>query len=334
MTDFIKIAKTYISKGIPVIPVSPITKTPQIGNWSIFQTRLMSEKEVDNYFKDAKGIAILTGGKWGMFCLDIDFKYSLDSTLWDRIKDKIGSHILSKMICQKTKNGGYHLLCKVPETRLFGNEKYASRYTTAYEKHLSYLAAYENPRTRDNALKIALNDKSRVLIESRSGSKDRTGGYFLISPSEGYEVIYGKAFNMLTEVEYDYLIEVSRSFNEVIDTKSSLVSAEYTNNWEISPFDDYNENGDIVDLLVEYGWEILEERGNDVRVKRPGAVNSNSSGLYDRGSKVFNCFSTSTEFEVGKGYNPVQVLSLLMFDNDMSLTYKYLIEKGYGKNKS
>lgn len=329
--DFVKVAKEYISKGIPVIPVSSTTKTPQIGNWHVFQKRLMTLDECEINFKNATGIAVLCGGNWRIFCLDADMKYSLSHDTWDNYKEKLGKDLLSKLVCQKTRNSGYHLLCKVPKSRLNGNEKFASRYTTAYEKHKTYLEAYENPRTRDNALRIASNDKSRVLFESRSGSIDSAGGYFLISPTEGYEVIFGKSFKELTEQEYDFFIEATRSFNEVLDKKTNLVSQEYTTNWVVNPFEDFNEKSDPIDTLIKFGWDIIDERGKSIRLKRPGGSFSKSSALYDTESKIFNCFSTSTEFDVSKGYSPLQVYALLECEEDYSLVYKNLIELGYGK---
>lgn len=64
MSDFINIAKEYSSRGFSVIPVSPITKQPTIGDWSQFQKRPMTLEECEKNFKNSKGIAVLCGGNY------------------------------------------------------------------------------------------------------------------------------------------------------------------------------------------------------------------------------------------------------------------------------
>jgi len=208
-----KVAKKFIDQGYSVIPCGE-NKTPLIPNWGKFQIKPMTKVQADQYFTKAKYIGLLTGGDTRVVCFDFDLKYDLTGFLWERFKESVPNKILKKMYVQTTKNGGYHLAFIAPESRLFGNQKLSSRYTTAYEQHESYMHAFNNPDTRDKALKIGLNDKSRVLIETRSGTPKVRGGYFLIAPSPGYTKLNGK-LTEITEDEYDILDEAARSFNEV-----------------------------------------------------------------------------------------------------------------------
>tara|TARA_R110000868_G_scaffold74337_13_gene215060 strand:+ start:35413 stop:36402 length:990 start_codon:yes stop_codon:yes gene_type:complete len=326
MGDFREIAKNYIDNGLWVIPVSNM-KQPSISNWRDLQTRPMNDKEIDKGFKRCHGIALLMGGAPRLFAADFDLKYSLNPNLYDEIKLKIPREILEKTYVQKTKNGGYHWIYRIPESRLSGNEKFANRYTTAYEKHKIYIEYYEDPRTRDTAIKTAANHKSLVLLESRSGSIERCGGYVLMPPTEGYSFVYGK-ITELTEEEYDIVVETLRSFNEVKEL-GKIDKRHDTFDWEISPWDDYNERGDIVELLAESGWSVIDQSSKTIRFKRPGAT-SGSSALFDKESKIFNCFSTSTSLSVDKGYNAASLYIELECDGDGKLAYQNLISLGFG----
>lgn len=327
----IKIAKSYLKQGFSVIPVT-LQKIPAIPSWGKYQKEAMTLEEADEHFKDAKAIAVLCGGKSRLFCLDADMKYDLSGDLWERFKKALPNSLMKKLYCQKTKNSGFHLVCIVPETRLFGNEKFASRYTTPEERHKTYMEAYSSVRTRDASLNIAVNDKNRVLFESRSGTPEQAGGYFLIPPSPGYEKVYGK-FQEISEEEYDILVETARSFNEVVVEKT--LGKDFDNiQWAVSPFEHYNSEGDVIDLLSDYGWTLVSDRGRLWRLKRPGNSPTKDSAIYDTETKILNVFSTSTSFDVGRGYSHTGVFIHLACKDDEKVGYRKLVERGWGKRNS
>lgn len=326
MADFRDIARQYINNGLWVIPVTKM-KQPSISNWRDLQTRPMTEKEIDKNFKRAYGIALLMGGGPCLFAADFDLKYSLNPNLYEEIKDKVPVEILKKTYVQNTVSGGFHWIYKVPKSRLFGNEKFANRYTTAYEKHKIYLEYYSDPTTRDVAIKTAANHKSLVLLESRSGTIERCGGYVLMPPTKGYSHVYGK-ISELTEDEYDTVVEVLRSFNEVKEI--GVVDKKYDDyEWGLSVWDDFNERGDVVSLLTDSGWAIVDESVKNIRFKRPGAT-SGSSALFDKNSRIFHCFSTSTCFDVSRSYNCSGIFIELEADGNTKLAYQNLISLGFG----
>lgn len=326
MNDFRDIAKQYIAKGLWVIPVTSM-KQPAIKNWRELQTRPMTEKEINRYFKKCHGIALLMGGKPRLVGIDFDLKYSLNPNLYQEVKEALPVKLLEKTYVQETRNDGFHWIYKVPKTRLFGNEKFANRHTNAYEKHQIYMEYYSNPRTREIAAKTAANHKSLVLIESRSGSYERCGGYVLMPPTEGYKAVYGK-IHELTEEEYDLLTETLRTFNEVKGLVTS--DRQYDNfEWKLTPWEDYNERGDVVELLANCGWTKEDETDMSIRFKRPGAT-SGSSALFDKERRVFNCFSTSTSLSVDKGYSPSSLFAELEHDGDKKSAYLSLIDMDFG----
>jgi hypothetical protein len=328
MANYIEIAKSYVRAGYSVIPVNS-TKSPAIAAWGKLQIAPPTEAECEKMFSDCWGFALLTGGSSRVWLLDVDCKYDLSGTLWEDLKNSIPKTILEKAYVQSTMNGGYHLAFIVPENKVEPNAKYASRYTTEYEKHETYLQAFKSPELRRNALKIALQDSSRVLLESRGGSSSKVcGGFFLMPPSPGYKHIYGK-LQEITEDEYDVVVDIARSFNEVIKEDTKLQT--YDNgDWVQTPFDHFSEEGDAVELLINAGWNIISENKQVIRFKRPGLVSSASSALYDKESRIFSCFTTSSCFEA-KSYNAVGVLANLEFDECYNSTYNYLVKNGYGK---
>lgn len=323
MANLTGLAKKYTAAGFSVIPVGT-NKIPTIWSWKDFQQRPMTPDEVDKHFKNAYGIALVCGVK-GVTCIDIDLKYDLTGDLFERYKAKLPNSILKKLYVQSTQSKGIHLvfMCDFIE----GNQKLANRFTTVYEKHQTYTETFHNHQTRDKALKIASNDTTRVLIETRG-----EGGYFLIAPSPGYKHIYGK-LDTITEEEYHIILDTAREFNEVEVKKDSRYQAAAPNSdWEITPFNDYNDRADCIHLLEMNGWEVVHRGRENIRLKRPGR-SSPSSANYNEDMKQLYIFSTSTSFDPNKAYSPADVFNHLECNDDIGLCYNKLIEMGYGKRK-
>ena len=232
-------------------------------------------------------------------------------------------------MCQSTVNKGYHLIFKVPSTCIRPNEKLAARPTTAYERHQTYMEAFMDPEKMDKALKIGLNDSSRILFETRGGTPDACGGYFLIYPSTGYEYL-GGTIGELTEEEFEQILSVARSFNQVAALDKPIEKPGYERVWEKTPFEHYNEEGDVLAVLLDNGWTALPEYRNNVRLLRPGKTFAKHSAMYDLNSGVLNVFSTSTIFDVNKGYSKASVFIILECEGDQVLAYKKLVDMGFG----
>lgn len=324
MTNYSELAKKYIKAGFSVIPVSS-NKTPSVREWGKYQIAKMSEEEADKHFNNVFGIALLGGTEKNITILDFDLKYSLRSDFFDNFKKALPVDLLQKMYVQSTMSGGYHFIfsCKKVEN----NMKLCSRYTTPYEKHETYLEAFNDPKTRDKALRIASNDMSRILIETRGN-----GGYALLSPSPGYKHVYGKIQEISIE-EYDLLMETARSFSEVIEERKDIRLEKYNKEFEVSPFADFNERFDVISYLEDNGWEVMKGQGKSIRLKRAGNPSSGSSALFDTESRLMNVFSTSTIFDVGRAYSPADIFILLDCNNDTSLAFSKMVDLGYGKEK-
>jgi hypothetical protein len=300
--NYRKVATDLYKCGLSVLPIGE-DKMP-IGKWKKNQTELI---EPDSRFNDCLGIGMCCGTDQNIQCVDIDCKYDLTGTLFADYKNQIAlfsKDLLKKMTVQKTQNNGYHFIFRCAE--IAGNQKIANRLATADE----YLTKKE---------------KTKTLIETREA-----GGYIMIAPSPGYEIIYGDLTNLMeiTPDERQILLTCASTFNEFfVESSDYKMKKEVP---DISPFEDYNNRGDIIEILKDCGWtETGMNRGN-IMLLRPGGEKLWSAGYHPEMRK-FRCFSQSTEFDVTKSYMPATVLTLVKFNGDYKEAAKWLFGQGYGK---
>ena len=97
-----------------------------------------------------------------------------------------------------------------------------------------------------------------------------------------------------------------------------------------SPFSDYDQRGDVLQLLKRHGWKIVKSTVEKTYLQRPGDTEHFTSGDYNHKLGLFGVFSTSTEFEVGKGYRPYAVYTILECEGNFRLAAKRLLKEGYG----
>ena len=96
---------------------------------------------------------------------------------------------------------------------------------------------------------------------------------------------------------------------------------------ESRPGDDFNERGDIRDVLRRHGW-TLAQAGENEYWRRPGKTSGWSATLKDG---VFYVFSSSAApFEPNRAYSPFGVYSLLEHNGDYAVAASTLRANGYG----
>lgn len=271
--------------------------------------------------------------------IDIDIKHDITGNLFERYKLAIEQEckgLLSKLVVQKTRSNGYHFIYRCAE--IAGNLKLSNRMTTDEERAFTYAKTYEAEVTKGKsdtdakkvAEKAAANDNVRVLIETRG-----LGGMIVCAPSQGYELIYGDFYSIqeITIDEREVLFSTARQLNEVLEqvVVAKTVKIEKTDGK--SPFEDYNERGDVVALLQSFGWQIVQNKGKKIIFKRPGQTTAQSSGNFDTEKNWFSVFTTSTEFRPLTAYQPYAVFAVLECNGDYSLASKKLLDLGFGEAK-
>ena len=308
----IRIAIKYLNKGFSVIPVTK-DKNPAIEAWGSYIYSPIPAAKAQALFENADGIALLMGGKKKLTTIDIDSKYDLTGTLFDRLKKEIGSTLLSKLCCHSTRNNGFHLIFSCEKVE--GNQKLAMRPCTKEEKLQTLQEGLDKGLDIDIALSSSLADACRVLIETRG-----EGGYVLIPPSDGYKHIYGKIQD-ISKQEYNTLMEICRSFNlytPAVKNYQLSRALRNPNPDKVNSFKNFNENCDVLKLLSSFGWdEVGTNSDGFVMIKRPNA-SSKHSAYFNPVDRAFWVFSTSSGFEIQKRYSAVDILLVLKYNSDGS----------------
>jgi replicative DNA helicase len=296
-------AKEYLKAQLSVIPTKE-DKLPALLSWKPYQTSKIKEEEIDSLFTGAnvKGLAIICGAiSGGLEVIDVDTKHDTTGSLWEELKALIEDNlqdVYSRLVIAQTRSGGYHI--------------------------------YYRCNTIAGNLKLATKLNKEVLIETRG-----EGGYVIAPPTTAYKYIQGEPVNIptITTEEREILFSITKSFNELQDEKPKVntTSATPYNATGLSPFEDYNQRGDIVAVLEAKGWRIVSQKGQRINLLRPGSTDSKTSGNFHTGLRVLRVFSSSTEFNPDKGYSSSQVFSLLECNGDNKIAYRRLLELGYGE---
>lgn len=314
-------------EGLQFMPVKA-NKLPIVKGWQ--------QSQVKHDLSKCEAVGLVCGSLSGnLEVVDVDVKYDLTGKLFDNYKrliHEIDPNLLKKLVIQKTRGGGYHVIyrCSV----IGGNQKLANRPTTKEEKDKTYEETYkaelkkstDDVKARQIAEKASNADKVRVLLETRG-----EGGYVMCYPTAGYELIFGDYYgiNEITPEEREVLHGVARQFNSVLEaiTAPKIFT---TKRDGLTPFDDYNERGDVIGLLQEHGWKVVGRKGAKTVFLRPGQTTSQSSGNFDEDKKWFSVFTTSTEFKPETAYLPYAVFAVLECGGDFKLAAKKLLDMGYG----
>lgn len=305
-------ARKYLALNLSSIPVDG-NKCP-IFRWKIYQKRKPTVDEVCRWFKKStSGIAIVTGKVSGCLeVVDVDCKYDLSGSLMEDFCELLKEHapvLFPKLVIARTINKGFHVVYRVSAESIAGNKKIALRPATPAEQ--------------------AAGDKVKDLIETRG-----EGGYFVTAPTLGYEFTQNDldGIPIISIEERDLIFKIARSFDQMpikcLPANVNRKSFRSTN--PTSSFDDFNERGDVSALLEQSGWRHVYSRADRMFFKRPGTTESKTSANFHTKLRVFYVFSTSTEFEGGRGYNPVGVYTILKHGGDFSAAGKSLLSEGFG----
>ena len=278
------VAKLFKNKyKTSCIPVTT-EKTPLV-KWSKYRDKLPTNEEISRWFRRDNAIAVVAGS---VQCIDFDEKYSpgIFEKFCKRCKENMVDVLRHGLLCQKTPSGGYHLI--------FISE----------------------PNEKNQKLAVAEN--GNVAIETRA-----SGGYFLISPSKGYQIISGSIDHIptITIEERDELFSIARSFNcshkekQVYDTSIE------------KPGDDYDSKADIPELLRLHDWTHVN--GNNWR--RPNKTTGISATWNHIPNRLF-VFSSSTQFEPNVAYRPWHIYAILKCNGDFRKAAAELSQMGYGSH--
>jgi hypothetical protein len=297
-TILLQAAEAYAKDNLSVI-VTQKDKRP-LGAWKGYQSIKITEEELDKKLQhpDAYGIGIVCGKiSNNTEVLDIDLKHDLSGNLGSELRSMIEDNapgLLPKMRVHETPSGGYHFLyrCETIE----GNQV------------------------------LAKNANGETLIETRGED-----GQVVAYPTTGYIKLdgYSDAIQTITIEERNILFDIARSFNQKVESKLSAVVDKNTD--QDLPGNDFNKRGDILKTFQDAGWKLVREDSERIYFLRPGYSTATTSGDYHKGHKLFKAWSSSTEFEPGRGYSLFSVYAILNHKGDFKAAAKQLASDGYGK---
>lgn len=298
-------AELYLGLGLSVVPLQE-DKRPATKEWKSLQTQRLQPSELETYFKPSvPSIGIVCGAiSGGLEVIDVDIKHDTTGKLWEELSELLSTYLFeetySSLVIAKTKNGGFHIY-------------------------------YKSDSIPGNIPDLARNTSKESLIETRG-----EGGYVVAPPTRGYSFYQNDLSSIpkITPNQRELILNICRSFNQLQKEspkeKHTTNSSSFTSSG-LTPWEDYNQRGDVVELLEKHSWKYVSQQGERVHLKRPGETDSPISGNFHTSKRKLRVFSTSTVFDSDIAYTPSQVFILLECNGDTKLAYKRLRELGYGE---
>ncbi len=303
MTNYKDIATKYASAGLKVIPFwnqsDGSKRFPS--DYSKYR-EAQSQADIDSLFsRDCDGICMLCTD--GIEAIDIDKKHDPKGTIINDLITAIEDFGVNvNAVVQSTKSGGCHLIyrCEKPD----GNRKLAAR-----------------------------DGCKEAMIETRGN-----GGLLFIHPTPGYLFQTGDVFSIprISQATRNELINVCLHLDERRPIDGSSHTQQATDkSGNITPWDDYNQRTNILDLVKLYGWTVLATRGDYVRLNRPNAKHSRGVDASVIISKnVFYPFTSSEVFSPNKGYTPHAFYTMSQFGGNFKASASALYQEGYGSRNT
>lgn len=301
MKSYLQAAKEYHAAGLKVIP---FTNGPDGGK--IFPRDYAKYRDaqtpddIDRLFSvSSDGICLLCTD--GIEAVDIDTKHDERGTIVDDLCTAIDDFGFNMpRIVQKTKSGGLHIIYRCPNPD--GNRKLAKR-----------------------------KGSSEAVIETRG-----KGGLLFVWPTPGYDFLNnGSLLDIpaVTQQERDNLIALCQHLDETEPERfeTKIVKKEGRELTGVTPWDAFDQSTDILEMMVGYGWRVIGQRGEYVRLNRPGAKNSRGvDGTVIQNHNLFYPFTSSDEFTPNKGYSPSSVFAIKEHRGDFSAAARELYLQGFG----
>ncbi|MFN3196136.1 MAG: VapE domain-containing protein [Chlorobiota bacterium] len=301
----LNLAEIYIESGLSIIPIVNGEKRPPIA-WKKYQNAPPEKEKIHSWFGDGSNyeLALVCGGvSNGLEVIDIDNHLNNATEVFNSYIELIkefDEDLYNSLVIESTQSEGYHILYFCEEIE--GNSKLATQ--------------------------LDEDGTKKTVIETRG-----EGGYLLSYPSNGYDLIQNsiEKIPFITFEQRNYLLNLAKSFDTVgTHQKETTYKSNESNNLSVG--DDFNNRGDIQDILISFGW-ILESKINGVeKWKRPGKREKGHSATFNyKNSGLFYVFSSNAHpLESEKSYNKFALYTYLKHNGDFKEATKDLAKQGYG----
>ena len=310
-------ATSYLRAGLCVLPAILAEKRPALSGWKQYQRCLPTERQVQTWFADAPAMCILAGAVSGHLEM-IDFDH--EGELFDRWRDLVATDLpalVERLVVERSQSGGRHVIYRC-ETPIPGNLKLAQRTVVVASVDPVEIAGKRYvPRRVGDRFEITC-----TLIETRG-----EGGLFLCDPTPDYQIEQGSlnALPELSEADRGVLIEAACALNETMPPVTRAPARMLDAG---RPGDDFNERGDVREVLQGHDWQLVRS-GENQYWRRPGKELGWSATL--RGGVFYVFSSNAAPFEPDKAYAPFTVYTLLNHDGNFAAAATALRAEGYGQ---
>ncbi len=295
MNSTFKAALQYIEQGWSVVPIPLGAKGPNLKDWP--KLRITAGDAAEYYFGTESNVGLLLGAaSGGMVCIDLDHDVAVE--LAERYLPPTG------LVAGRTQRPGTHRFYIVT-----GELKSKS---------------HKLPGTGGKPTVEILSDGRQVVV---GPSVHPTGDvYDVLGDGEAATVDAEDLFvavAMLHAAVLDRLgLQESQPTEQQADRQPSGTPT------NLRPGDDFNERGDVRELLRQHGWQFVHG-GENEHWRRPGKDVGTSATLKD--GKLFYVFSSAAApFEPSQCYSPFGVFTILEHGGDFSAATVALRAAGYG----
>lgn len=346
------IAAQWWWAGCSVIPIRTDGSKRPWFSWRVYQETPAEKIAVRHWFErqyaDA-GVAVICGQVSGnLEMLELEgraYTSEILASIRDSCDEETGliwDRLLTSGYSEVTPSGGLHLLYRVTDSPVPGNEKVASR--AALEEEYTAL----EKATRENRPEwVAV----RVLAETRG-----EGGYVIVAPTSGQCHPTGKPWVRLTGTPADMLnltweerCRVHAVIKEVLHRPPPQEMVRESNSRALavipstrvpgaplSVAEDFNTRSSWEDSwFTEQGWRIHHREGDEIFWTRPGKDwgdgHSATTGMRQGEADCLYVWSTSTTLQAEKPLTKFQVFAHYKFGGDMSGAARSLQRQGYGQ---
>lgn len=325
--------------GINVVPVKQDgSKRPDLPSWTKYQRQRTDGGQLFSWFASDQltGIGCIYGAISGNAEM-LEFEgRAVDEGILDEVTDLMensgfGSvwEAITTGWAGRSPSGGYHFRFRVDGAPVKGNTKLASREAEEHE-----LTDDERELKQRKPDKVIL----RPLIETRG-----EGGFGVCEPSHGkvhpsgrpYVRISGGPDTMpVIDVEtYEAIHDICRAADRAPKQEAPQWRGRPMKELpegQLRPGDDYNQRGDVPDLLRAHGWTFTHQRGVTQYWCRPGKQRGISASFNYRDCGKLYVFTSSTEFDNEKAYSPFAAYAILEHGGKFSDAARALGTQGYG----
>lgn len=315
-------ASSFLAAGLCLLPAVRIgdKKQTTLDKWGPYQTRLPTPDEIERWFGEETESICLVCGEISGHLEAIDFDLGGEAyEPWCELVQEVDPELVAKLVVESTPSGGRHVFYRSEEPVGRNDTLAVKLIETQGPDEIEVGTKSYVPRLHDGVWYAHV-----TLIETRAN-----GGIILCDPSPGYTLLQGKLTEIpvITADDRDVLLSCARMLDMRPVAVMDCPKRKPGQPVGARPGDDFNQRGEIRDVLTRHGWRRTRA-GENEHWCRPGKDRGTSATLKDGVFYVFT--SNAPPFEPTNGYSRFAVLTQLEHNGNWSNAASALAKEGYG----